>query len=68
MFPELLELEDAGLSGNEKISDLAGWDSLKILLFMAMADEQFGITVSAVALGKCQTVNDVIGLLDGKVA
>jgi acyl carrier protein len=67
-FAELLELENASLAGNEKITDLGTWDSMKILEFMAMADEQFSVIVSPSALAKCQTVDDLIGLLEGKVA
>lgn len=67
-FAELLELENANLTGDEKIADFKTWDSMKILEFMAMADEQFSVTVSPSALAKCQTVNDLIALLDGKVA
>ena len=67
-FTELLELDHVNLAGDERIADFETWDSMKVLEFIGMADEQFGIIVSASALAKCQTVNDLIALLDGKVA
>jgi acyl carrier protein len=64
----LLELDPGTIKGDEQLADLKGWDSLAVLSFMAMADANLGVLVSASALAKCRTVPDLLNLLPGKIA
>lgn len=42
---------------------LAGWDSMTAMGFMAMADRQYGVVVSAVRLMDAKTVADLAALV-----
>lgn len=39
------------------------WDSIAVVTFMAMADEQLNVTLSADRLNKCERVDDVVALV-----
>lgn len=39
------------------------WDSIAVVTFMALADEQLKVTVSADGLNKCALVDDVVALV-----
>jgi acyl carrier protein len=68
LLNELLELEPGTLTGDENLKDFEIWDSMTVLGFIAMVDEHFGFTVSPERLAQSQTVNDLVELLDGRVA
>ena len=50
------------LSPSSRLVDVGNWDSMVVIAFMAMADEQFGTSVSPTALMECHTVGDLAGL------
>lgn len=60
---ELLELAPGTLTGTEALQDLEAWNSLAVISFIAMVDEEFGVTLSAEKLRTCQTVDDLMALL-----
>jgi acyl carrier protein len=60
---ELLEKPAGTLQGSESLEDLDGWDSVSLINFMELADEQFGRKVSPREVGKCETVNDLFSLV-----
>ena len=64
---EMLECEASRVSGASALKDLPNWDSLAVLSFVAMVDSRLGTTVKGTDLVKCQTVNDLMALLPGKV-
>ena len=39
---ELLEQPSGSMTGDEKLEDMDGWDSMTLISFMAMADEHCG--------------------------
>jgi acyl carrier protein len=59
---KLMELDPGTLTGVEALHDLERWDSMTVLLFMAMMDEQYGIAVSPSQLAHCTTVADLLAL------
>jgi acyl carrier protein len=59
---ELLEL-DTPLTGEEALADLEAWDSMAVLTFMAMADEETGKTLAVPAIASAKTVNELYELL-----
>ena len=65
---ELIEAEPGSLNGSEQLRDLSGWNSLAVMGFIAMVDDRLGVTVSAKRLAECQTVDDLVQLLDGRVS
>ena len=60
---EMLELEKGAITGDEALADLAKWDSLAVLSFIAMADSELSIEVSAADLQKCRLVSDLFRLI-----
>jgi acyl carrier protein len=67
LFDELLELDPGTLKGSEVLDSLDGWDSLGVISFMALADENFGINLQPRQIAGCTTVAELIGLLDGRI-
>jgi acyl carrier protein len=62
---ELGQLFDAGkpLTGTESLGELGAWNSLAWVGFMALADEHFGLTLTAQEISRCATVNDLLALV-----
>ena len=58
---ELLEM-DGTLTGAEALADLEEWNSMAVLSFMAMVDEETGKTLSAQEIAKAKTVDQLYEL------
>jgi len=65
---EMLELDPGTLTGNEMLADLDMWDSLAIISFIALVDEQYGIVVEGERLAQARTIDDLMGLVTEKLA
>jgi acyl carrier protein len=63
VLEETLELKPHTLAGQEKLADLELWDSLSTMTFIAMADKKFGLPLPGNRVVRCQTVDDLIDLL-----
>ena len=63
----ILETTPGSITGSELLADLAGWDSLAVLSFLALADEKFRTVLSATQLADCRTVADLAKLFPGKI-
>lgn len=66
-YEEVLEIPAGSINGSDKLADLAAWDSLAVISFIAMADSTIGMPVTASALRECQTVDDLAAMFPGKV-
>lgn len=66
-FDDLIEEDEGTTQGDEKLAEMSAWDSLAVMGFIAMVDEQFNATVAPNELAKAQTVNDLAGLLGDRV-
>lgn len=64
---DVLESEDS-VKGDELLSDLGGWDSLAVMTYIAMVDEQCGVTLSASKLAEAVSVEDLITMLGDKIS
>ncbi len=64
---EALDAESTELAAETILDTLEGWDSLGHLATMAMMDELFGKTVSAMNLRRCRTVAELMDLACGEV-
>ena len=60
---ELLELDPGTLAGQEHLDDLDAWDSMAVVSFIAMADEQTGVTLSPGKITACSTIDDLYELV-----
>jgi acyl carrier protein len=58
-----LELPAGSLKENQTLSEVDGWDSMSSLVFIAMADEKLGTTVSGEHIAKSRTVGDLVALV-----
>lgn len=67
-FQEILGPTTMTIHGDEALENLRGWDSMAKVMFLAMADEMLGRTVSAMELAACKTVGDLIALFPGKIS
>jgi acyl carrier protein len=60
---EVVDVEPGTLCGDEKLDELANWDSLAFLTFMAMADSRFGLKLAPETVRACASVADLCGIL-----
>jgi acyl carrier protein len=63
MLSQAMELPNGKLTKAGALSELAAWDSLAILNFMALVDTNCGITLSPEALLKCDSISDLEALI-----
>jgi acyl carrier protein len=61
---DMLELDPGTLTPETRLEDLEGWDSLAVISFIALVDEQCGHVVSGDALLKAATVADLLALAE----
>ncbi len=59
---ELLELPAGTLTGEEKLEDLEGWDSLSMMSFMTLVNDHLGVKLSPRQFVNCETVDDLLEL------
>lgn len=67
LLEEVIEADSSTLTGDELINDIEGWDSLAVISFIAMVDENFGVILSAQKISDANTVQDLITLLGDKI-
>lgn len=63
LLENTLGLKSDTLTGNERLRDLAVWDSMSNLLFIAMVDKHFGVPLQAARVVRCETVEELLGLI-----
>lgn len=62
LLDEVLELDPGTLRGDELLEDLETWDSLAVISYIALVDEQFGVIIEGEALVKAKSVADLYAL------
>ena len=67
LLEEIIEADSGTLTDDEFINDVDGWDSLAVVSFIAMVDENFGVTLSAKKISDANTVQDLIVLLGDEI-
>jgi len=60
---EILDLEPGTLKGGEALADLESWDSVAAMGFIGMAYEKYGVTIPAIRLPECKTVDNLSTLI-----
>ena len=58
-----IELPPDSLKGDEALADIPEWDSLAIIVFIALVDEKLGVMVEGEALANARTVDDLMALV-----
>jgi len=59
---EMLELDADTIKGNENLDEIA-WDSMTVVMFIAMADQKYSVAVSPSKLADAKTVSDLYSLI-----
>jgi acyl carrier protein len=67
LLDELIEEDPGTLKGTDALGDLEAWDSLATVGFIALVDEHFDMTIAVQGIADCETIDDLIGLLDGHI-
>lgn len=67
LLDELLEQEPGTLKGDEPLTGLQRWDSLAVIGFIALLDEHFGISVPAARINACNSVADLMAIVQDKL-
>ena len=63
---EILEEEQVSL--NDKLIDFDAWDSLTQLSIISLADEKYGVTISAAEIREVETIEGVKQLIENRKA
>lgn len=61
----ILELSEGSLQGHEALSDLP-WDSMCVVLFMAMADQKYSVNVPPTRIANAKSVPDLVALIQNQ--
>lgn len=64
MLEEMMELDEGVLSENTDLSNLDEWDSLSLLSFMALMDDEFGKSVTGKEVRECKIVKDLLDMME----
>jgi acyl carrier protein len=67
LLDEIVEARPGTLKGAENLSDVAGWDSLAVLSFIAMVDDHFKIQIPGKEISACGTVRELVSLLGDRI-
>ena len=59
---ELLNAGVGSLQGSDELKKLKSWDSLAVLEFIVLADEQYGSDVQPAEIAACRTIDDLADL------
>ena len=58
----MLELPEGTLTGSEQLEDLEQWNSMAMLSFIALADENNRVKLPIRKLASCTTVSELLEL------
>ena len=60
----LIEEAKEADEGSVSLGQDLDWDSIAVVTFMALVDENLKVSLSADRLNKCQTVDQVVALIE----
>ena len=63
MLEETIDLKPNTLTGHEALGDLAGWDSMSTMAFIATVDKAVGLPLRGNQVVRCQTVAELLDLV-----
>ena len=68
LLEDVIEADPHTLTGNEILRQVDGWDSMAVMGFIALVDEQFDLNLAPKRISECKTVDDLIALLGDRIA
>ena len=60
---EMMELEEGSLTEETLLDDVDEWDSVAAISYIALLDEEFGVSISAKEIKSFKTVADAISYM-----
>lgn len=67
LLEEVLEITPGSLNGNESLDSLENWDSLAVVSFIALIDENLDLTLSPERIAKAKSVADLLAMAQDKL-
>lgn len=64
---EILEEPAGTIQGEERLKDIAAWDSLAVVSFIAMMHAALGYTVPAAKVKACKSMPELLALVADKI-
>lgn len=64
---EINDIAPGSIIPETVFKQLDAWNSMQALIFIAMVDSEYGITLTAENLHDCDTVNDLFSLMQQKL-
>ena len=64
LLEDMMELEPGSLTPETELEELEEWDSIALLSFIALMDEEFGKTVTGGSLREMKTVSDLLAVME----
>jgi acyl carrier protein len=59
----ILEMDAGLIQPQTRLDSLEAWDSVSVISFIAMADQDYHVNVSPTSIAECQTVEDLANAL-----
>jgi acyl carrier protein len=60
----LCELPPDSLNQDAVLTGIPGWDSLRVVEFVAMLDSNYGVTLEFEKMAGCTTAGDLVNLVE----
>ncbi len=64
MLEDMLEMEPGTLTPETLLEELDAWDSIALISFMALMDDEFGKEVSGAQIKAQKTVDGLLALME----
>jgi acyl carrier protein len=65
---EVMSLPTGTIQGDESLGAIKGWDSVALMSFIALLDEELEIRVTGKQVMQCQTISELVTLAGDKVS
>ena len=66
LLEDMLDLESGTLKPDTALKDLEEWDSIALISFIALVDDEFDRVVKGTVIKKHKTVSDLMALMEAE--
>lgn len=67
LIEDVVEMDRGTLDEREMLFNVTGWDSLAVMSFIAMVDENLEVTLKAPTIADAKSITDLISLVADKL-
>jgi hypothetical protein len=64
---QVLDLEPGTISRHESLCAVGWWESMAVIMFMAVADQELHVSLTGAQIQNCRTVPELLALLGDKI-